>query len=85
MMVSIGNIKWGLAIKSLLDTMSMEYIYITSMYLPPLSTTKYCVPSSDIENPLSAPFSFSVGRYWQYMDAASGSSAINNWLSLIPA
>jgi hypothetical protein len=49
MMVSIGNIKWGLAIKSLLDTMSMEYIYITSMYLPPLSTTKYCVPSSDIE------------------------------------
>ena len=84
-MVSIGNIKWGLAMKSLLDTMSMEYIYITSMYLPPLSTTKYCVPSSDIENPLSAPFIFSVGRYWQYMDAASGSSAINNWLSLIPA
>ena len=55
------------------------------MYLPPLSTTMYCVPSSDIANPLSAPFSFSVGRYWQYMDAASGSSAINNWLSLIPA
>ena len=33
------------------------------MYLPPLSTTMYCVPSSDIENPLSAPFSFFVGRY----------------------
>ena len=81
----MGNIKRGLAIQTLLDAMSMEYIYIISIYLPPLSTTMYCVPSSDIENPLSAPFSFSVGRYWQYMDAASGSSAINNWLSLIPA
>jgi hypothetical protein len=49
--------------------MLTEYIY--SMYLPPLSTTMYCVPSSDIENPLSEPFSFSVGRYWQYMDAAT--------------
>jgi hypothetical protein len=44
----------------------------------------FCVPF-DIENPLSAPFIFSVGRCWQYMDAAFGSSAINNWLSLIPA
>jgi hypothetical protein len=45
----------------------------------------YCVSPADIENPFSAPFIFSVGRYWQYMDAASGSSAINSWLSLIPA
>ena len=58
---------------------------MTSLYLPPLSTPMYCVSSSDIENTLSAPFSFSVGIYWQYMDAASGSSAINHWLSLIPA
>ena len=52
------GIKRGLGIKSLLDTMLKE-----SMYLPPLSTIMYCVPSSDIENPLSVPFSLSVGRY----------------------
>ena len=40
------------------------------MYLPPLSTTMYCVPFSDIENPLSAPLVFlleDIGNIWMLL------------------
>ena len=44
--------------------------------LPPASTTRYRLPGLKALIPLSAPWSFSIGRYLQKSDAASDSSDI---------
>lgn len=68
------------SIKKTTDPMKQKPVDV-----PPKSAIIHLVPATVADNLFPAPFKFSMGKCWQYIEAASGSKDICRLSDGIPA